>query len=120
MKKINCIVLFALFCFSVFAQPEKLIYHDIVTDSTGNILPWYSNETGKAWDHAINLVWNFWDTMRADINGIPYYMNHQVWKPVVNDPAALAVINFNGTIILGIALWISGNERIKENMKFIV
>ena len=120
MKKINCIVLFALFCYSVFAQAEKLVYHDIVTDSAGNILPWYSNETGKAWDHAINLVWSFWDTMRADINGIPYYMNHQVWKPGVNDARGIG----GDQISMALSSWrllygYSGNERIKENMKFM-
>ena len=79
-----------VFSFSSLAiSQEKLIYHDIRTDANGNIVPWYSDDPGTSYDHVINLVWNFWDTMRVDINGLPYYMNHQVWKPGYNDPRGL-------------------------------
>ena len=89
MKKNYCIGLFFTLCVSASAQTEKLINHDIKTDASGNIISWYSDEPGKAWSHVIQLVWNFWDSMRADMNGIPYYMNHQVWKPEVNDGRGL-------------------------------
>ena len=67
------------------AQTEKLIYNDILTDNSGRIIPWYNNESGKAYSHVIQSVWHFWDTMRVDMNGLPYYMNHQVWKPGADD-----------------------------------
>ena len=63
MKKCFCLFLFfALYIYSP-AQTEKLIYHNIKTDTAGNIIPWSHDEPGKAWSHVINLVWNFWDTM---------------------------------------------------------
>ena len=86
MKKNYCSILLFALCIHASAQTEKLIYHNIKTDAAGNIIPWSNNEPGKAWSHVINLVWNFWDTMRVDMNGIPYYMNHQVWERNANDP----------------------------------
>jgi len=102
------------------AQHEKLIYHTIKTDVSGNIIPWYADEPGKAWSHVIQLVWNFWDTMRTDMNGLPYYMNHQVWKARVNDPRGLG----GDQLCMALSSWrllyaFTGNERIKENMKFM-
>ncbi len=75
---------------TVFAQKkEVLIYHPIQTDSKGNIVPWFDANPGKAYDHIITMVWNFWDTMRHDMNGLPYYMNHQVWDAGFNDPRGI-------------------------------
>ena len=65
---------------------EKLLYHPIHLNSVDHtILPWYNPEPGIAYDHIINLVWNFWINMRIDFNGLPYYMNHQVWRGDFND-----------------------------------
>jgi hypothetical protein len=104
---------------SVSAQ-EKLIYHDIRTDTAGNIIPWYANDPAKSYDHILHLIWNFWDTMRVDINGIPYYMNHQVWRGDFNDPRGLG----GDQLQMALSSWqlyyrYTGNERVKENMKFI-
>jgi hypothetical protein len=68
----------------------------------------------------MHLVWNFWDTMRVDLNGIPYYMNHQVWRPVVNDPRGVGGDQF----AMALSSWrlyyqYTGNEKVKQNMKFI-
>jgi hypothetical protein len=58
-----------LLCFALSAQtPEvgqrkKLIYHDIRTDAQGNILPWFSDDPGTAYDHGLNLVWTYWKYM---------------------------------------------------------
>lgn len=103
------------------AQTEHLIYHDIKTDVNGNIVSWYSDEPGKAWSHVIQLVWHFWDTMRTDLNGIPYYMNHQVWKPQVDDPRGIGGDQF----AMALSSWrllygFTGDERIKQNMTFII
>src|SRR5450631_2249186 len=72
-----------------FAQQEQLMYHPIQTDTKGNIIPWYDADPGISYDHIIGIVWNFWDTMRRDMNGLPYYMNHQVWNPDFDDPRGM-------------------------------
>ena len=121
MKKICFIILCFTFYFkNATAQTEKLIYHNIKTDAAGHIVSWYSDEPGKAWSHVVNLVWNFWDTMRVDMNGLPYYMNHQVWEQNVNDPRGIG----GGQFAMALSSWrllyaYSGNDRIKENMRFI-
>ncbi len=100
---------------------EKLQFHSIrINAADHTILPWYSNELGKSYDFIIGRVWNFWDTMRIDYNGLPYYMNHQVWKPEVNDTRGVAGSQFEMALCSWRLLYqYSGNERIKENMKFI-
>lgn len=99
---------------------EKLSYHLIKTDSNGNILPWYSEDLGESYDHIINIVWKFWDTMRTDMNGLPYYMNHQVWKRNVNDSRGIG----GDQISMALSSWrlyynYSGNPKVLENMKFM-
>jgi hypothetical protein len=96
-----------------------LVFHPIKTDASGRIVPWYSEEPGIAYDFVINAVWNFWDTMRRDPNGIPYYMNHQVWRPNI-DPRGLG----GDQLQMALSSWqllyqYSGNELVKDNMKFI-
>jgi hypothetical protein len=99
---------------------EKLIYHEIRTDAKGMIVPWYDKDPGKAYDHVIQLVWQFWDTMRKDPTGLPYYMSHQVWRPDYDDPRGLG----GDQLQMALSSWqllyaYSGNERVKQNMKFI-
>ena len=101
-------------------QKEILIYHPIQTSKDGNIISWYDENPGKAYDHIINIVWNFWDTMRRDMNGLPYYMNHQVWNPDFNDPRGIGGDQF----AMALSSWrlyyaYTGNERLKANMNFI-
>jgi len=96
-----------------------LVFHEIKTDANGNIIPWYSENPGIAYDHILNLVWNFWDTMRTDMNGLPYYMNHQVWR-TDNDRRGLGGDQLNMALSSWRLLYMySGNEKVKENMKFI-
>jgi hypothetical protein len=84
--KFNLILVFVIISIrSSFGQPEMLIYHDIKTDASGKIVPWFSPEPGSAYSYVIQSVWHFWDTMRIDVNGLPYYMNHQVWKAGADD-----------------------------------
>ena len=100
---------------------EKLLYHHIQVDgSDHSILPWCSADPGIAYDRIINLVWNFWDTMRIDQNGLPYYMNHQVWRGDFNDRRGIG----GDQLSMALSSWnlyyaYSGNEAVKENMKFI-
>ncbi len=117
-KLIIFILLFVLS--SGIRAQENLIYHTIKTDKTGNIIPWFDDDPGISFDHVINLVWNFWDTMRRDMNGVPYYMNHQVWNSYFNDPRGLG----GDQLAMALSSWrllyaYTGNEKIKENMKFI-
>jgi len=103
-----------------FGQPEMLIYHDIKTDAAGKIIPWFSAEPGTAYSYVIQSVWHFWDTMRVDMNGLPYYMNHQVWKPGVDDTRGIGGDQFQMALSSWLLLYqFTGDERIKENMKFI-
>lgn len=99
---------------------KKLFYHDIRVDSGHHILPWYSPNLGSSYDHVIHLVWHFWITMRRDYNGLPYYMNHQVWKPKVDDSKGLG----GDQLFMAMSSWrllyqYTGNERVKEDMKFM-
>jgi hypothetical protein len=68
--------------------PSLLVYHDIRTDAQGLIVPWYSDEPSKAFDHVIRLVWVCWRHLEKCPNGVPYYLQHQVWKPE-HDPRGL-------------------------------
>lgn len=118
------IYIFLLFlscvCIGNAQQGDTLIYHRIQADRTGKIIPWYKPDPGASYNHVINLVWQFWDTMRRDMNGIPYYMNHQVWNPAFNDPRGIGGDQF----AMALSSWrlyyaYSGNERVKENMAFM-
>jgi hypothetical protein len=119
--KFKLILLLATISFSPsFGQPEMLIYHDIKTDASGKVIPWFSPEPGKAYSFVTQAVWHFWDTMRVDMNGLPYYMNHQVWKPGVDDSRGIG----GDQLQMALSSWLllyqfTGDERIKENMKFI-
>ncbi len=98
----------------------KIVFHDVKTDLKGNIIPWYSSNLGKSFDFLIQSTWNFWDTMKVDLNGLPYYMNHQVWRNKTNDPRGLG----GDQLQMAMSSWqllymYTGNERVKENMKFL-
>jgi len=107
--------------FQAFSQGEEmLIYHPIKTDKSGKIIPWYDPNPGKAYNHVIHQVWNFWDTMRRDMNGLPYYMNHQVWNGQFDDPRGIGGDQF----AMALSSWrlyyaYTGNEQVKTNMYFI-
>ncbi|MGE5446749.1 MAG: hypothetical protein ACM3PR_00200 [Bacteroidales bacterium] len=100
---------------------EKLLYHPIHLNAQDqSILPWYSTDLGKSYDYVIGRVWNFWDTMRKDKNGLPYYMSHQVWRGDFNDRRGIGGDQF----AMALSSWnllyaYSGNEMVKEEMKFI-
>ncbi len=97
-----------------------LVFHQIVKDEGGKIIPWCAARPSDAYEIILNKVWNFWDTMRADKNGLPYYMNHQVWLPDNNDSRGLG----GDQMAQAISSWqllyqYTGNERVKDNMRFI-
>jgi hypothetical protein len=105
---------------SASLQIGYLVYHPIKTDAEGNIIPWYSPNLGSSFDHVLWLVWNFWDTMRVDINGLPYYMNHQVWEDKYNDGRGVVGSQFE----MALSSWYlyyryTGNQRVIDNMIFM-
>ncbi len=110
-----------LFTYGAIAQkPEVLMYHPIRTDNLGKIKPWYSDNRGDSYDYVLNKVWQFWDSMRKDLNGIPYYMSHQVWasdkndeRGIGGDQLAMALSSFQ------LLYAYTGNDKVKEHMRFI-
>jgi hypothetical protein len=96
-------------------------YHQIIRDTVDNkIIPWYDRDPGKSFNFVINKTWDFWAHMRADYNGLPYYMNHQVWRSNSNDRRGIG----GDQLAMAISSWqlyynYSGDEQVKENMKFI-
>jgi hypothetical protein len=111
VKKKIVLIAACLLSISLTFSQERLIYHVIKTDASKNILPWYNPAPGISYDHVLGLVWNFWDTMRRDINGIPYYMNHQIWQAGVNESKGIGGDQFgNGSFLLEIILPIYGQR----------
>lgn len=97
-----------------------LVYHFIQTDKKGKIIPWYSANLGNSYDHVLGLVWNFWDTMKIDPNGLPYYMNHQVWEDKYNDGRGVAGSQFEMTLSSWYLYYIyTGNQSVMDNMTFV-
>ena len=97
-----------------------LVYHFIQTDEKGKIIPWYSANFGNSYDHVLGLVWNFWDNMKMDRNGLPYYMNHQVWEDKYNDGRGVAGSQFEMTLSSWYLYYVySGNQRVMDNMTFV-
>ncbi|MGC9343351.1 MAG: hypothetical protein ACP5E3_11675 [Bacteroidales bacterium] len=99
---------------------DKLVFHHIVVNKNGEIEPWYDENPGISYDHIIDIVWSFWDTMRTDYNGLPYYMNHSVWVRDKNDSRGIAGDQF----AMALSSWqllyqYTGNMRVSENMNFI-
>ncbi len=68
--------------------PGRLQYHDIRTDPAGMILPWSDDDPARAYDRVVRLVWAFWQGLGSCPNGVPYVLQHQVWKPE-HDPRGL-------------------------------
>ena len=90
---------------------------DVKVDSAGHIVPWYGHSPGEAYDHVVRLVWQFWTGMRSCPNGVPVYLQHQVWKPNQDDPRGLG----GDQISMALSSWnllygYLGDERIKSNM----
>jgi hypothetical protein len=99
------------------ARAEVLIYHEVKTDSSGGIVPWYGSGPSEAYDHVVRLVWDFWRTMRACPNGVPYYLQHQVWKPDQDDKRGLG----GDQIPMALSSWnllheYTGDAAVKQNM----
>src|SRR3984957_1687269 len=103
------------------AQPgDTLIYHPIRVDGEGKIIPWYDADPAIAYDHNLHTIWNFWYNMRRDPDGLPYYMEHQVWNKEVDDPRGIGGDQF----MMAMSSWrlwyaYTGDEHVKENLYFL-
>jgi|SRR5271157_296667 len=98
-------------------DPEIFVYHAVRLDGKGGILPWYGNGPSEAYDHDIRLLWDFWHNMRNCSNGVPYYLQHQVWQAGEDDPRGLG----GDQITMALSSWnllhgYLGDPEVKKNM----
>jgi len=96
---------------------KHLVYHDVKTDVSGAIVPWYNGSPSVAYDHDVRLLWKFWHEMRTCGAGIPYYLQHQVWKEKEDDPRGLGGDQINMAIDSWDLLYgYLGDPALHENM----
>ena len=112
-------------CASLMALPlchgaEQLGYHEIKTDASGKIVPWYGSGPSEAYDHDVRLLFAFWKNMRNCPNGVPMYMQHQVWKPDKEDPRGLGGDQINMALSSWTLLYgYLGDPAVRDNMKYM-
>jgi hypothetical protein len=99
---------------------DTIQYHAVrINKADGSILPWYSSDQGASYDTVLMLVWNFWNNMETDSNGLKYYMNHQVWKPE-HDMRGLGGDQVNMALSSWALLYAyTGFPTIAGNMKYL-
>ena len=122
MRKAKCNTLAAVLLFAAApgAGAEKLIYHDIRLDAANKIVPWYGTGPSQAYDHVVRLLFNFWIEMRNCPNGVPMYMQHQVWKPDQEDPRGLGGDQINMALSSWNLLYgYLGDSRVRNNMTYM-
>ncbi len=108
--------LLLLACLAAPAPAEILVYHEIRTDAAGHIVPWFSTDPGTAYDHCIGLVWDFWRSIPPCPNGVPYVLQHMVWKPE-HDGRGIAGSQPSMTLHSWSRLYAySGEEAVKQDM----
>jgi hypothetical protein len=96
---------------------HHIVYHDVKTDASGGIVPWYNDSPSVAYDHDLRLVWDFWKNMRTSPNGVPYYLVHQVWMEHQDDPRGLGGDQINMALDAWNLLYgYLGDSSIQQNM----
>ena len=68
----------------------------------------------------MRLTWRFWHEMRRCENGVPYYLQHQVWKPGQDDPRGLG----GDQIPMALSSWnllhaYTGDEAVVADMRLM-
>ena len=102
------------------AGAEQLIYHTVKTDTSGKIVPWYGTGPSQAYDHDLRLLFAFWINMRKCPNGVPMYMQHQVWKPNEEDPRGLGGDQINMALSSWTLLFdYLGDAAVRDNMIYM-
>lgn len=110
----------AILLLAPLCRAEKIQYHEVKVDSTGRIVPWYGTGPSEAYDHMIRLVFDFWTKIRNCPNGVPLYLEHQVWKPDKDDPRGLG----GDQIPMALSSWnllygYLGEDAVKKNMTLL-
>lgn len=117
MKKRLVLVLLAGALCVPAADTDVIGYHKVKVDAGGRILPWYGTGPSQGYDHVLRVLWPFWQHMRMCPNGVPYYLQHQVWKPNEDDARGLG----GDQISMALSSWnllydYLGDPAIKANM----
>jgi hypothetical protein len=115
--RIPALLLLSLATLRLAAADEAIVYHEPRVAEGGGILPWYSPDPAVAYDHDLRLLWAFWKGMRLDPNGVPYYLQHQVWKEKEDDPRGLGGDQINMALSSWNLLYgYLGDESVKADM----
>ena len=99
---------------------DTIQYHPVrINKADGSILPWFSIELGRSYDTCLMLVWNFWNNMETDSNGLKYYLNHQVWRRE-HDTRGLGGDQINMALSSwGLLYAYTGYAEIIDNMRYL-
>jgi hypothetical protein len=99
---------------------HHIVYHDVRLDASGAIVPWSGDDPSQAYDRNIRAIWNFWIHMRKCANGVPYYLQHQVWMPDHDDERGLGGDQINMALDAWSLLYgYLGDPAIPQNMTLI-
>ena len=119
MKQKLLITIFTLSTMCNIQAQQLLVYHNIVTDSSGNMQPWYNANRGTSYDHCLNLVWNFWDNIPTCCGGYKYYMMDHSYSAqssgnkVGGDQFAMALSSW------ALYYQYTGDTALIDNMRYI-
>ena len=97
--------------------PNWIGYHEVKVDAGGRFLPWFGSGPSQAYDHVVRILFDFWVKMRKCPNGVPYYLQHQVWKADADDSRGLG----GDQIPMALSSWYLlygylGDPAVKSNM----
>lgn len=96
---------------------HHIVYHDVRLDSSGAIVPWSGDAPSQAYDRNIRALWDFWIHMRNCPNGVPYYLQHQVWMADHDDERGLGGDQINMALDSWSLLYgYLGDPAIPQNM----
>lgn len=124
MSTAKALVVVSLIALTSQTPPDftgsHLGYHDVRRDKAGALLPWFADDPGASYDHVIRVTWQFWHGMRRCENGVPYYLQHQVWKPGQDDPRGLG----GDQIPMALSSWnllhaYTGDEAVVADMRLM-
>lgn len=118
LRKNITLCLLSLLFFMCGNSQQVLVYHTIQTDSNGYMIPWYNPDPSVAYDHDLQLIWNFWKNIPTS-SGTKYYMMDHSYSPnlqsnmVGGDQFAMAMSSW--------ALYYAytGDASLIDNMKYI-
>lgn len=112
-----CVLLAVAGACAAAPAPRIIGYHQPKVDTSGHLEPWYGNGPSQAYDHIIRLLWPFWLNMRKCPDGVPYYLQHQVWKAEKDDPRGLGGDQINMALSSWNLLYdYLGDAALKSNM----